>query len=248
MTQGVSWHIPSMWATKERAAQYADHKESLCNVAARLKWWDSLNVDDKIDVFNPPPKFNLDLTDKDPLGVKNAPTTLSESAWKNGGGKNPHRVHPIGWWGRSLQGRAPGNGTEEEFEIEFDEQFDTVSDEDARQARIQRDERFAKQVARQRTNGHSAIAVCQNPNTVGPNFLSLHDGWFCDITSRILYPVCEPNDQNKRACYDLEEEEIRELEEDDEEDDGEQDKVSILFIRSLPPRHTVTRYLKPLIR
>ena len=132
------------------------------------------------------------------------PVQKSETAFKFGPGRDPHHTWPEGVWGR----RSPEYGTEEDV--------DAVSDEKRRQARIQREERWVNQVARQRNNQHSARSVCATPNSYGPNFLSEWDGWFCDLQSHTLYPVCERDDQDKRACYDVEVGEIRELEEVDD--------------------------------
>lgn len=62
-------------------------------------------------------------------------------------------------------------------------------------------------------NFHSAKAVCDHPNSIGPSFATLSDGWFCDMVEKKLYPICTPdgnlNDQMKdekrddSCCFDV---------------------------------------------
>lgn len=40
---------------------------------------------------------------------------------------------------------------------------------------------------------HSAKGLCEHPNSYGPSFASLHDGWFCDMIEKKLYPICTQN-------------------------------------------------------
>lgn len=37
---------------------------------------------------------------------------------------------------------------------------------------------------------HSAVHLCEHPNSRGPDFISLIEELFCDMTERIVYPLC----------------------------------------------------------
>ncbi|KAI9722998.1 MAG: hypothetical protein M1812_001447 [Candelaria pacifica] len=38
----------------------------------------------------------------------------------------------------------------------------------------------------------SARELCEHPNSAGPDFISLHEGLFCDMATRELKPLCSP--------------------------------------------------------
>jgi hypothetical protein len=37
---------------------------------------------------------------------------------------------------------------------------------------------------------HSAVTLCESDSSVGPDFVSLHEGKFCDMTTREILPLC----------------------------------------------------------
>lgn len=60
--------------------------------------------------------------------------------------------------------------------------------------------RFAGQLVKSRDRGQSAVETCNSKNSIGPNFFSYHEGQFCDMATRRLYPRCEV--ENSTECFD----------------------------------------------
>ncbi|KAI7199682.1 hypothetical protein KC324_g3129, partial [Hortaea werneckii] len=51
---------------------------------------------------------------------------------------------------------------------------------------------------------HSASRVCDSDSSWGPSFISIGEGTFCDMSSKILYPVCGgEKDTGGVQCFDL---------------------------------------------
>jgi hypothetical protein len=48
---------------------------------------------------------------------------------------------------------------------------------------------------------NSARRVCKNPMSWGPDFVSVHEGMYCDMCERELYKVCTSKHQSQ--CFDL---------------------------------------------
>lgn len=49
---------------------------------------------------------------------------------------------------------------------------------------------------------HSAREVCQSETSVGPDFVSLHEGLFCDMTDKSLWSLCDERARHD-FCFDL---------------------------------------------
>jgi hypothetical protein len=47
---------------------------------------------------------------------------------------------------------------------------------------------------------HQASALCTSHTSHGPDFVSLDEQVFCDMTDRVLWPLCSAT--TSRACYD----------------------------------------------
>jgi hypothetical protein len=51
-------------------------------------------------------------------------------------------------------------------------------------------------------NGHSAKEVCQDPNSLGPDFVHTGEKLFCDMETARTWPVCDGS--VTEGCFDLE--------------------------------------------
>lgn len=49
---------------------------------------------------------------------------------------------------------------------------------------------------------HSAVELCESPNSSGPDFVSLKEGLYCDMTTRQVRPVCSL-DNLSQDCFNL---------------------------------------------
>ena len=68
--QGFGMHINDFAATKERAKQYDENRDLMCNAAPRFKMYENMVSEDYIPFFSPPLDYvEKELTDKDPKAV-----------------------------------------------------------------------------------------------------------------------------------------------------------------------------------
>lgn len=69
--QGFGMHINDFAATEDRAKQYDENRDLMCNAAPRFKMYENLNSDDPIPYFSPPLNYtDKTLTDQDPGVVR----------------------------------------------------------------------------------------------------------------------------------------------------------------------------------
>lgn len=47
---------------------------------------------------------------------------------------------------------------------------------------------------------HSAKELCESDKSLGPDFVSFHEGLFCDMSEKELWPLCETEDHT--GCFD----------------------------------------------
>lgn len=52
-----------------------------------------------------------------------------------------------------------------------------------------------------------AHTLCESSSSAGPNFLNPKDGFFCDMQTKTVYPVCASQNQTT-VCFDLEQNEL----------------------------------------
>ncbi|KAI1611841.1 hypothetical protein EDD36DRAFT_267931 [Exophiala viscosa] len=71
-----------------------------------------------------------------------------------------------------------------------------------------RDFDFRTQLVKSSREGNSAVRLCADKSAKGPDFVSLAENLYCDMESRIVYPVC---DNNQNSCFDLERDELVEM-------------------------------------
>lgn len=65
------------------------------------------------------------------------------------------------------------------------------------------------QLVKSTREGNSAIRLCADKSAKGPDFVSLPENLYCDMESRVVYPVCQGDDNNaQKTCFDLERDEL----------------------------------------
>ena len=55
--------------------------------------------------------------------------------------------------------------------------------------------------------GQSAMELCNSHRSRGPDFVSVSEGKYCDMTNKILYPLC--SDGVKRDCFSVDQDSQR---------------------------------------
>ncbi|PHH72999.1 hypothetical protein CDD82_5695 [Ophiocordyceps australis] len=63
--------------------------------------------------------------------------------------------------------------------------------------------KFHSQLVVSNQEAHNATDLCLSPTSVGPSFVSLHQGLFCDMETRQLLPLCMPNLNGTQECFDM---------------------------------------------
>lgn len=48
--------------------------------------------------------------------------------------------------------------------------------------------------------GHSAWELCESDNSTGPDFVSSHEGLFCNMSEKELWPLWGP--EHTTGCFD----------------------------------------------
>ncbi|KAK2608146.1 hypothetical protein N8I77_006774 [Diaporthe amygdali] len=57
---------------------------------------------------------------------------------------------------------------------------------------------------------HSAHTLCESSSSAGPSFVNEEDGYFCDMETRTVYPVCKQQSHTD-VCFDTEQNDLGEL-------------------------------------
>ncbi|PHH66268.1 hypothetical protein CDD81_7861 [Ophiocordyceps australis] len=65
--------------------------------------------------------------------------------------------------------------------------------------------KFQSQLVISNQQAHNATDLCLSPTSVGPSFVSLHQGLFCDMETRQLLPLCVPSQIETQDCFDMQE-------------------------------------------
>lgn len=65
-----------------------------------------------------------------------------------------------------------------------------------------RNQQSAEKLIVNSRSSQSAITLCNSPTSRGSDFASIDEGLFCDMDTKVLYPLC--NDKIVEHCFDLE--------------------------------------------
>jgi hypothetical protein len=61
---------------------------------------------------------------------------------------------------------------------------------------------FQKRIIGSHNSRHNSTALCNDPLSYGPDFVSFHEGVYCDMTTRSTWPLC--GTVTGYECYDWE--------------------------------------------
>ena len=158
--QGFGLHIDDFAATSERAAQYNDNRDLMCNAAPRFKMYEKMTSKDYIPFFSPPLEYVAkELTDSDPAAV------LDKKRWV-----------------------MPKEGPNiKKTDIDADPKPKMVRRQDPGQAK---GGKTFNTVIISKSQNHSAKELCDSGSSVGPDFVSLDEQLFCDMDTRKTWPLC----------------------------------------------------------
>ena len=94
----------------------------------------------------------------------------------------------------------PGRNAEREVFVPFTNEDPKRSVPGAK--RTVRSEALASQLIVSNVSSHSARALCESKTSYGPDFVSYSEQMFCDIDAKLLWPVCN-DDEQEYGCFDL---------------------------------------------
>ncbi|KAL9582773.1 MAG: hypothetical protein Q9212_003106 [Teloschistes hypoglaucus] len=159
--QGLGLHLNDFAATHERAAQFNDNKDLMCNAAPRFRMYEKMEDKDYIPFFNPPLDLEPgNLTDADPGAVSD------QSRWTMPQ-EGPHIT-------KALINQGPSG------RMRRRQSTDPVVFGPA----------DASVVIVSTSPNHSAKELCESETSRGFDFVSSTEHLFCDMTAKKIWPVC----------------------------------------------------------
>ncbi|KAL9112237.1 MAG: hypothetical protein Q9227_003355 [Pyrenula ochraceoflavens] len=183
-TQGIGLHITDFEATKERSTAFNKDQDLMCKSAPRFKLYDQLTSDMSLPYFDPPLEFVPGtLVDKDPNKVKvpgsnrdpkNAPPSRRSLQNRNALSKNSfssRETHNLQNHNATHHGFLPYMPSMTGILITSN---DTLT---------------------------SAIELCKSDTSRGPDHVSFTEKMFCDMQTKILWPLCIGS-RDIRGCFD----------------------------------------------
>lgn len=77
----------------------------------------------------------------------------------------------------------------------------------AAEAKLAFEEQWRDKVVVDDIPSHTAHALCEAAGSAGPSFVNPEDGYFCDMETKEIYPVCKVQ-KGEHICFDLEQSEL----------------------------------------
>ncbi|KAL9112606.1 MAG: hypothetical protein Q9227_003177 [Pyrenula ochraceoflavens] len=112
-------------------------------------------------------------------------------------------------WARSPEAAAPADEltSSEKDPAESDDDDNptrdlTAEDDDADAEIIPRHLPFHHQLVRSSIDDHSALRLCSDKHTIGPDFFSELEQLLCQTSTHTIFPVCTP--ERTKDCFDVE--------------------------------------------
>ncbi|KAF2232758.1 hypothetical protein EV356DRAFT_517107 [Viridothelium virens] len=156
--------------------EYKDNVASMCGSAPRLTFWSSWDMDkDRMPIYNPVLQYNDDGSDKS--NIYTAGDSLGHPMGK------PIELTPVGLQRKRRRGIASPNASN-----------GTVN------ATMKSNPR-PDDIVITRNTEHKIRPLCDHPKALGPSIVNLAEELFCDMTDKIVYPLCSSN--VTCGCLDL---------------------------------------------
>ena len=186
--QGFGLHITDFAATKERAADYDQHRDRMCNAAPRFRMYEQMNDKDFIPFFSPPLEYISEgLTDQDPSAV------LDKSRWAlPEEGPNIKKSTVDGDQPKMMLRRDQNQALEQ---VHSKTNGTIIPSALTAIARL-----FDSKLIVSHSNSHSAKELCESPSSKGPDFVSVKEQSYCDMSQRKIWPLCDAKKTSN--CFD----------------------------------------------
>jgi hypothetical protein len=179
IAQGLSLHMTDFSGEPGLLAQYKEDKGRLCQSSARMTFYPEMDRNAFPPFFSPPLKFK----------AKNDAEDVSEPS-TDGAFKKPDQ-------GKDRATHAYPDGTE----------FKEAKGRRGLHGRRTQKARGIKNLLSDRLTvshetAHSAKELCEDDHSLGPDFVSVNEGLFCDMETAKLWPLCTA--AQNFECFDLE--------------------------------------------
>jgi hypothetical protein len=195
-TKGMAIHLPSFVATEERAQSMTDDKDLWCKVQPRLHFYDDLDREQPVPYFEPHAEFEpVTLLDKDPAGLKDPSRwKTNDNGWKDP--TPPPQQQP------NNGGGEPGKGQPNINPPNIKEpKINPPNINPPNLPRQATGGRFKGHLIKSSHKSHSAKELCESSTSMGPDFVSIEEGFFCDMDAKKAWPLC--NAEITNGCFDV---------------------------------------------
>lgn len=181
LNHGITIHMPD-FTGDGLANEYNNNTDAMCKSLPRFSMWTTRTPHMTLPVYHPPLEYNADGSDKDIQLVLDPKMMQSEA------------TSPQDPTGTAL-GVGAGASALEAGPI-------VIPSPTRRRARRRVFQPLADQLVVSDIACHSAKEVCESDTSAGPDFVSTVEGLFCDMSEKILWPLC--SESLTDSCFDLE--------------------------------------------
>lgn len=183
IASGLSIHIRDFTADSDLMNQYMDKQERLCQNSARMTFHNNLTPDGIPNFFHPPLKYTR----------QGDPNTDS-----GGGLQDPDQG--IDRTRRAYEDGAPGMHTKRRLAAR-----DLTGDGNSTGIVGIKNNRPGHLIIS--NLDHSAKELCEHHASLGPDFVSIKEGVYCDMETAKWWPLCQKPDD--KGCFDLDKQVLR---------------------------------------
>ncbi|EEQ31906.1 hypothetical protein McanMca71_007222 [Microsporum canis] len=194
--QGIGIHLTDFVGSKARSEEYQANKDAMCKSRPRLHMYKELTELNCLPIFNPPLSYDPENRDKD---IK-AALSDGEVMCKPGPDQKP-TASDIIHLRKFSSGRfsVPTYGVKRRI-VELSEREEKAPGRAC----------FTDDIVISDSMG--AKELCDDPNSHGPDFVSIKEGYYCDMCSHELFPLCHKSAaaaKNQRGCFDVDTKKMR---------------------------------------
>lgn len=188
-TKAMGIHLPSFLANQGRVDQYDKDNDVMCKADPRFKLYDQLDVEDAIPHFKDVPFNGTTLIDF------NRDTTLDPANWATTPvDKTPLKGIESEKRGLNQRGNHTTN-TGNHKNIDTNKRSGNRTTTAPTQS-----SKHQGQLIKSGSQYHSASELCGSATSYGPDFVSIHEGIFCDMDQKKAWPLCKT--AKDTACFD----------------------------------------------
>ena len=175
--QGFGVHLTDFVNSDALSRQYDTNTASMSQSGPRFRMYEQLNTEDSILVFKSPLEYNEDGSDADVSKVIDNPEAM--------GDLNMALQNAV------CSREAFGGGCPQKIRRKAKRDGQFLQGHPVVSAYVQ----------------HSAQEVCESGTSIGPDFVSVNEGLYCDMAEKQLWDVCSQN--ITQSCFDTSQSQMR---------------------------------------